>query len=394
MKSFFSVFSLFFLVFVLTFSLSAQELRIADDYTPVPYPSNTEDYFTIHYDGDNVTGIGAPNATFVVAAKFTNAQLGAYIGGQLEKVRFYIHNPTVGNSAKILIYGPGTASVPGAVLHEQVVTITPTSWNEFTLTNFVNITGNDLWVAYEATAGPDGTQFFGGADAGPQHPNGQFVRFNNEWTTLVGLNPALTRNWNIRAIINFVVPVELSAFSASVDKGIVTLNWETATELNNNGFEVQRKIDNNEFHTIGFVKGNGTTTEKQNYTFTDKNVTSGSFSYRLKQIDFDGRFEYSHEVEVDIVPSVYALEQNFPNPFNPSTSIAFSLASDASVVMTVYNLLGQEVAVIVNGTLNAGQHSILFDASNLNSGLYFYRIDVSGVDGSSFSSIKKMMLTK
>ncbi len=392
MKSLFSICSLF--LFIFSVSLTAQDFRSTEDYKPSQFPYNTEDFFTIHYDGDNVTGIGAADVSFIVAAKFTNAQLGNYTGGTLEKVRFYIHHAPAGNVVKILIYGPGTGTAPGAILHEQDVTVTATSWNEFTLSSFVTITGNDLWVAYQATSGPTGVQFFGGADAGPHNANGQFVFFNNVWTTLVGLNPDLTRNWNIRAIINFVVPVELSAFTASVDKGEVTLNWETATELNNNGFEVQRKIENSEFQTIAFVKGNGTTSEKQNYTFVDKNISTGTLLYRLKQIDFDGRFEYSHEVEVDIVPSVYALEQNYPNPFNPSTSIAFSLSSDASVVMNVYNLLGQEVATIVNGTMNAGQHSVLFDAVNLNSGLYFYRIDVKGIDGSSFSSIKKMMLTK
>lgn len=190
------------------------------------------------------------------------------------------------------------------------------------------------------------------------------------------------------------VPVELTAFTAEVDKGSVTLNWITATELNNHGFEIQKRSDEGEFSTIAFVRGNGTTTQQQSYSFVDKNVTTGSLYYRLKQIDFDGTFEYSSEVEVDIAPSSFALEQNFPNPFNPSTSITFSLPSDANVSLKIFSILGEEVAVIANNSLNAGIHTVNFDASNLNSGVYLYRIEANGIDGNNFTQVRKMMLTK
>ncbi len=190
------------------------------------------------------------------------------------------------------------------------------------------------------------------------------------------------------------VPVELTSFTAQVDKGSVTLNWATATELNNHGFEIQRKSEDGEYNTIAFVRGNGTTSQNQVYSFVDKNISSGTLYYRLKQIDFDGTFEFTSEVEVNIAPSEFALEQNFPNPFNPSTSISFSLASDANVSLKIFSVLGEEVAVLANNAMNAGVHTVNFDASNLNSGVYLYRIEANGVDGNNFTQVRKMMLTK
>jgi hypothetical protein len=190
------------------------------------------------------------------------------------------------------------------------------------------------------------------------------------------------------------VPVELTSFTASVNESDVTLNWATATEINNMGFEVQRS-NGGEYVDVEFVDGFGTTSEIQNYTFTDKNLEIGSYSYRLKQVDFDGTSEYSEIVEADVIaPEVFALEQNYPNPFNPSTKIKFSLAADSKVSLTVFDVLGQEVANLISGNLAAGSHEINFNASNINSGVYFYRIDATAVDGTNFTSVKKMILTK
>jgi hypothetical protein len=196
-------------------------------------------------------------------------------------------------------------------------------------------------------------------------------------------------------IYEYVIPVELTSFAASVNESNVTLNWTTATETNNMGFEVQRSSDGNEFANVGFVEGNGTTTEIQNYTFTDNNLEVGVYSYRLRQIDFDGTSELSDVVETEVLaPDVFSLEQNYPNPFNPSTMISFSLAVDSKVSLTVFDVLGQEVVNLVNGNLGAGSHEIDFNASNLNSGVYFYRVNATGVDGTNFTSVKKMILTK
>jgi hypothetical protein len=190
------------------------------------------------------------------------------------------------------------------------------------------------------------------------------------------------------------IPVELVSFSADVVDNSVKLLWTTATELNNRGFEIQRAADDN-FFTIGFVEGYGTTTETKTYSYTDKNINSGSYNYRLKQIDFDGTFEYSDAVEVDVnIVTGYKLGQNYPNPFNPFTVIEISLPNDANVSLKVYNVLGQEVKTLFTGNLDAGLHTIHFDASNLNSGVYFYKIEASGTDGREFSSVRKMLLSK
>ncbi|MCL4279326.1 MAG: T9SS type A sorting domain-containing protein, partial [Ignavibacteriaceae bacterium] len=166
------------------------------------------------------------------------------------------------------------------------------------------------------------------------------------------------------------------------------------TETNNQGFEVQRS-NGSEFITIGFVEGHGTTTETQTYSYSDRTVNVGTYSYRLKQVDFNGTFEYSSIVEVDVpAPVEFALDQNYPNPFNPSTKISFRLAVDSKVNLTVFDVLGQEIASLVNGNLVAGGHSVDFDASSLNSGVYLYRIEATGVDGSNFIDMKKMILTK
>jgi len=203
-----------------------------------------------------------------------------------------------------------------------------------------------------------------------------------------GLFAALA-NGTVVSLSPGVVPVELSSFIANVSGTDVTLNWSTATETNNNGFEVQRKLEN-DFVTIGFVKGYGTTTEVQNYSFTDSKLSVGNYSYRLKQIDFDGSFEYSSVVNVDLTaPTVFALEQNYPNPFNPSTMISYSIPQNSFVTLKVYDIIGNEVATLVNQTQSAGKYDIRFDASSLSNGVYLYSIKTDN-----FTSTKKMILMK
>ncbi len=198
----------------------------------------------------------------------------------------------------------------------------------------------------------------------------------------------------------YFIPVELTSFFASVADGNILLQWTTATELNNSGFEIESVKTVNNFdqqlvwEKIGFVPGYGTTTESKSYSFTTPVAAAKQF-YRLKQIDFDGTFEYSSIVEVNgVVPSEYALQQNYPNPFNPSTNISFSLASESMVSLKIFDVLGQEVATLINENYAAGKHTAIFNASHLNSGVYFYKIQAKGSDGNNFSDIKKMILTK
>jgi DNA/RNA endonuclease YhcR with UshA esterase domain len=186
------------------------------------------------------------------------------------------------------------------------------------------------------------------------------------------------------------IPVELTSFTASVVNGNVSLSWSTATEVNNHGFEIQRSSVG-QFYTIGFIQGSGTTTQGQSYSYVDKNLAPGIYSYRLKQLDFDGRFTYSNVIEVDAsVPMVFELAQNYPNPFNPATVIEYSIASPVNVTLTVYTILGEQVAVLVNNQFTeAGKYSVNFNASSLASGTYIYRLQAG-----EFVSVKKMLLAK
>lgn len=189
-------------------------------------------------------------------------------------------------------------------------------------------------------------------------------------------------------------PVELASFTANVSGSNVVLNWNTATEKNNRGFEIQKNM-NGTFVTIGFVQGNGTTTEKQSYSFVDSKAVSGKNQYRLVQYDFDGAKEILNTVEVNVNEvTAFSLKQNYPNPFNPSTVINFSLPVDSKVTLKVFNALGQEVTTLLNGNLAAGNHNVNFKAVNLNSGVYFYQVTAAGIDGKNYSSVNKMILAK
>ena len=175
---------------------------------------------------------------------------------------------------------------------------------------------------------------------------------------------------------SIVIPVELTSFAANVNNnGQVVLNWETATELNNLMFEIERKDANSEFRTIGYVNGAGTTTEPQQYSYVDATVSTGTYTYRLKNVDYDGRTYYSDAVEVDVKgPLTFALEQNYPNPFNPSTNIKFSVPESGDIKLAVYNIVGEEVAVLINGFTEAGFYNVEFDAAGLPSGIYLYKL--------------------
>jgi hypothetical protein len=193
-----------------------------------------------------------------------------------------------------------------------------------------------------------------------------------------------------RRPLSEMIPVELTTFTASANGKEVTLNWSTATELNNQGFEVQRKFGSNDFVTIGSVRGNGTTTFPSQYSYVDKLIDAGKYFYRLKQIDYGGTFEYSNEIEVEArVLDKFTLEQNYPNPFNPTTKISWQSPVSSRQVLKVFDVLGNEVATIVDKAMDAGYHSIDFNASNLPSGVYFYQLQVGD-----FIETKKMILLR
>ena len=192
-----------------------------------------------------------------------------------------------------------------------------------------------------------------------------------------------------------VLPVELSSFTAALNENDITLSWKTSTEVNNRGFEIEKKISeatvlDNNWNKIGFVKGNGNSNSPKGYSFVDKNLTGGGkYQYRLKQIDNDGRFKYSNIIEVEVMPNENSLLQNYPNPFNPVTNFKFQIIKPGLVTLKIYDMLGKEVSTIVNEELKAGYYSYKWDASKLASGIYFYRITAG-----SYTEVKKMLMIK
>jgi hypothetical protein len=189
---------------------------------------------------------------------------------------------------------------------------------------------------------------------------------------------------------HYPLPVELSSFTAQTLGVSIYLTWRTETEVNNYGFEIERKTSDIVWDKIGFVAGNGNSNSPKEYSYTDKSLVGGSmFHYRLKQIDNNGQFEYSDIVEVGIVPNKYELFQNSPNPFNPETKIRYQLPTASKVVIKIYNILGSEVMELVNEQKEAGIYEAEFNASNLSSGTYIYKISADN-----FVQTKKMILLK
>jgi hypothetical protein len=185
------------------------------------------------------------------------------------------------------------------------------------------------------------------------------------------------------------LPVEIDLFTVKLIDNYILLNWQTATEINNYGFEVERTISD-AWVKIGFVAGNGNSNSPKEYSFIDNKLVGGSiFQYRLKQIDHDGQYDYSKVVEVEIVPNEYALYQNYPNPFNPTTKIKYQLPNECKVVIKIYNVLGSEVRELLNEQKDAGVYEVEFTPENLSSGTYIYKINADN-----FVQTKKMILLK
>ncbi len=214
-----------------------------------------------------------------------------------------------------------------------------------------------------------------------------FSDINNGWAVGYG-----------GTIINYTntVPVELTSFNATTNNNDVMLSWQTATETNNKGFEIERLKDNKitklqDWKSIGFIEGHGTTTKENSYSFIDKNLEPGDYLYKLVQVDFDGTKTDSKIVEVEITsqPNEFSISQNYPNPFNPSTTIQYSIPESGNVKMAVFNSLGEEIATLVNERKDAGTYKIIFNAIDFPSGIYYYQIKTGKL-----VETKKMILLK
>ncbi|MBS1493866.1 MAG: T9SS type A sorting domain-containing protein [Bacteroidetes bacterium] len=228
---------------------------------------------------------------------------------------------------------------------------------------------------------------------------------NDSWTALTttAAGTVLTASgltsfsdFAIGGDLNNQLPVELSSFTSSVSGKNVLLKWSTTMEENNSGFNIERRIRNTETWTnSGFVAGNGNSNTVKNYSFEDKNLSTGGYSYRLKQVDYNGNYRYydlTNEVIVGI-PTKFAISQNYPNPFNPSTKINYELPFDSKVSIKIFDITGREMASVVNEIQTAGYYTTNFNASFLSSGVYFYQINADG-GNQNFVKTMKMMLIK
>jgi hypothetical protein len=220
--------------------------------------------------------------------------------------------------------------------------------------------------------------------------NLSWLTTNVFWGIYDADNASLWGTGVFKDLIDFTLPVELSSFTAKLVDGNVQLHWITKTEVNNFGFDIERKINEKEWVKIGFVEGHGNSNSPKSYTFIDKSATGGSkFKYRLKQIDTDGEYKYSESVELEIIPEKFAVYQNYPNPFNPSTTLKYSITDQSKVILKVYDILGKEIETLINEEKPTGTYELNWNAANLPSGVYFYQLKAG-----SFVETKKMILMK
>ena len=335
----------------------------------------------MYVSGSNIY-FGTNNTRIYYSSDMGNSWTPQTTTGQINSYAIWFNNASVG------LMGGSTGGL-------DATTNGGTTWTAITSPGAVasaGITGvsSYWWFAQQANPGVVYYSSDNGVSWTTDYtaPSGQFYHIakarNGDWVL------AVQSDGGISSTI-ITVPVELTSFTASANNfGQVVLNWSTATETNNHLFEIERKSQNSEFITIGYVEGSGTTTELRSYSYTDNEVETGTYTYRLKQVDFDGTFTYSNEVEVDVTtPLTFNLEQNYPNPFNPTTNINYSVPNAGNVKLSVFNTVGEEIAVLVNGYSEAGRFNVTFDASNLPSGVYLYKLQSANT-----VQTKKMMLLK
>lgn len=226
---------------------------------------------------------------------------------------------------------------------------------------------------------------------------GNELQFDNVENALMDIttNDPSKSSFKVSLQSDTPLPVELQNFTSFIVRNNVKLNWNTSSEINNKGFEVQRTNDNTLWSALSFITGNGTSNQVNVYSYEDRNLNTGKYKFRLKQIDFNGNYKYyylSNEVNVGI-PAEFALIQNYPNPFNPATTINFDLPFDSKVNLLIYDITGRLVSELLNSEFKAGYNSVKFNASNFASGVYFYSINATSASNS-FIATKRMVLVK
>ncbi|MDR3610339.1 MAG: T9SS type A sorting domain-containing protein, partial [Ignavibacteriaceae bacterium] len=259
-----------------------------------------------------------------------------------------------------------------------------------------------------------GTDTYGGVGGVYVSTNGgsNWTQINDGFTNLEVASLAVSNSnvyagtggsgvWK-RSVLD-LLPLELKVFNATVRQDAVQLVWNTSTEINNYGFEIQRTLHSQSptdlnWEILGFIKGSGNSNSVKQYSFLDKSILkNGSYYYRLKQVDFDGQYKYYNSAVVDVsfINQSYSLENNYPNPFNPVTVIKYSLSFDSKVKLTIYNALGQTVRELISEIQQSGIHEIKFDGLNLPSGVFYYSILAASLDGKQvYTNSKKMILLK
>lgn len=363
-----------------------REMAISKTNPNIMYATSIALIFKSTDGGVNWTNVttGLPNRTITsvnVHPSDENIVLLTFSGFGTDKV----YKSTNGGSSWVSIDGP----LPDAPVNDLFIyTINPGKPNTY----FV---ATDIGVFVTDDNGVSWTEIPSGI------PNTVIMHLDYSDSTKM-LRAATHGRGVYEAYIDFTIPVELTAFDASIDNKIVNIIWSTATETNNSHFEVERKLKNLEWEKIGEVGGAGTTTIPQTYLFKDDfsfKSYEGKILYRLKQVDFDGSFEYSKviSVEVNFIPEKFAISQNYPNPFNPNTTISYSIPKGEGnqVTIKVYDLLGKEVSTLVNEFKTPGNYQIAFNADGLTSGIYFYLYEAFDSNGMKIhSEVRKMTLLK
>ncbi|MBA4316772.1 MAG: hypothetical protein C0412_00070 [Flavobacterium sp.] len=292
--------------------------------------------------------------------------------GELGSLRTYVSND--GNALKAL--GQGSGDGAG----------TNTSGFSALLAGRYTADGGYFWelgqIAFFWGSTPDGSGNASLMDVGWN--NSDYIEVLSGAYTLLATS--------VRCIYDSPIPlpVELESFEVFDNENFVNLNWRTATEINNYGFEIQRKSEISDWQRIGFVQGHGNSNSTKKYYFIDDNILSGTIKYRLKQIDFDGKYEYSKEVDIQVEPpNKLTINYNYPNPFNPSTRISYSIPTNGLITLKIFDVLGNEVTTLVNEDKSAGKHEISFNGKFLSSGTYICKLRFGNSEVS-----KKLLLLK
>ena len=383
----------------------AQPFHIYDRWGARVSFQTPDPFYTIGQpaSADNCIAVGAYTSSTSWTA-YNGSNINYSIVGLLNDIAYFSsRGPRIDGLLKPNITAPGTAIIS---IRDRDILVSP----------------NNFWVDNDGTVGGDANYYVmqGTSMASPiaagavalllqKYPGAtplqiyNAIQDNTFVDSFTGSVPNNTWGYgklDIDAASNeSELPVELTSFSAIPIGSLIKLSWSTSTEINNYGFEVERKLNVKghtpaEWRKIGFVEGNGNSNSTKNYSFEDRNLAADKYLYRLKQIDNDGQYEYSNIIEIDFgVPSKFELSQNYPNPFNPSTTISWQLPAGSHHTLKVFDVLGNEVATLVDEYREAGNYEVEFNtASSIKhpaSGIYFYRLQA----GSSVET-KKMILMK